>query len=419
MKAPANLTGTAGNYATAVRQCRGSVTAVGASLLPCSFGNLNQAALVRDAGEGVAADGTIMTGVGRSLVPERFEPALSTAVAAIAEAASDAPSVYVYGSVATGRARHAQSDVDLLTVGLPAGRAAELGRELSKQFNGLCRGIEIAAMMSGDLAGETDEAYGNRVFLRHYCVHLAGQDHARGLARFPADARAARGFNGDIALHAARWRDALAAGDEVQQLGRRLARKSLLAVAGLVSVHDATWTTDRALAADRWADIDPELRAALPELLAWTDGQALPDRHDVRRMLDVATARIVAAFAETIGLWPLADKSITRNEDALYTPKELASLTLMMSPAKAFAAGHVNHVELISDAGRDEFNGGVYSNTPGLPVIVADTAAQHKQAGARAVRPASADGGTTRPAEPIPVALRRVPDDHSRRQPGR
>jgi len=136
-------------------------------------------------------------------------------------------------------------------------------------------------------------------------------------------------------------------------------------------------------------------------------------------MLDVATARIVAAFAETIGLWPLADKSITRNEDALYTPKELASLTLMMSPAKAFAAGHVNHVELISDAGRDEFNGGVYSNTPGLPVIVADTAAQHKQAGARAVRPASADGGTTRPAEPIPVALRRVPDDHSRRQPGR
>ena len=88
-------------------------------------------------------------------------------------------------------------------------------------------------------------------------------------------------------------------------MGRRLARKSLLAVAGLVSVHDATWTTDRARAADRWAVIDPELRAALPELLAWSDGQALPGgRHDVQRMLDVATARIVAAFAETIGLWP-------------------------------------------------------------------------------------------------------------------
>jgi para-nitrobenzyl esterase len=53
--------------------------------------------------------------------------------------------------------------------------------------------------------------------------------------------------------------------------------------------------------------------------------------------------------------------------------------TLTMSPAKAFATGHVNHVNLISDVGRDEFNGGVYGNTSGLPVVVADTAAQYKQ----------------------------------------
>ncbi len=53
--------------------------------------------------------------------------------------------------------------------------------------------------------------------------------------------------------------------------------------------------------------------------------------------------------------------------------------TLTMSPAKAFATGHVNHVDLISDVGRDEFNGGVYANTAGLPVVVADTAAQYKQ----------------------------------------
>jgi uncharacterized protein len=272
-------------------------------LLPCSFRNLNQAAPVDDPGEGVAADGTIMTGVDRSVVPQRFEPALSTAVAAIVEAASDA-SVYLYGSVATGQARHPQSDVDLLTVGLARARAAELGRELSGQFSGLCRGVEIAAVAPDDLAGETDEAYGNRVFLRHYCVHLAGPDHAHALPRFPADARAARGFNGDIAQHAARWRDALAAGDEPRRVGRRLARKTLLAVAGLVSIHDGTWTTDRVLAADRWAEIDPELRAALQTLLPWSEGQALPSDDAVQRMLNVSTPRINAAFAATIGLWP-------------------------------------------------------------------------------------------------------------------
>jgi uncharacterized protein len=252
----------------------------------------------------VSADGTIRTGVDRCLVPERFEPAVSTASAAVADAASSEASVYLYGSVATGRARHPRSDVDLLTVGLTRRRAEELGRELSWQFSGLCRGIEIAAMAPDDLVGESDEAYGNRVFLRHYCVHLGGPDYAHSLPRFPADTRAARGFNGDIAQHAARWRDTLAAADDPQQLGRRLARKTLLAVAGLVSIHDATWTTDRELAADRWAEIEPELQAALQALLAWSDGDALPGGRGVQDMLDDSIPRIIAAFAETIGLWP-------------------------------------------------------------------------------------------------------------------
>ncbi len=206
--------------------------AIPVSLLSCGFGKLSQAVFVRDPGEGVAADGTITTGVARSRVPQVFEPVLSTAVEAIAEAGRDV-SAYLYGSVATGRARHAQSDVDLLTVGLGPGLAAGLGRELSSQFSGLCRGVEIAASTREDLAGGSDAAYGFRVFLRHYCVYLAGPDYSHGLPRFPADTRAARGFNGDIAQHAARWRDALAAGDEPGRLGRQLARKTLLAVAGL------------------------------------------------------------------------------------------------------------------------------------------------------------------------------------------
>src|ERR1700735_5107008 len=98
-------------------------------------------------------------------------------------------------------------------------------------------------------------------------------------------------------------RDTLPAADGPQRLGRPLARKTLLAVAGLVSIHDATWTTDRELAADRWAEIEPELQAALQALLAWSDGHALPGGHEVQHMLDVPIPRIIAAFAETIGLW--------------------------------------------------------------------------------------------------------------------
>jgi hypothetical protein len=38
-------------------------------------------------------------------------------------------------------------------------------------------------------------------------------------------------------------------------------------------------------------------------LLAWSDGRAPPGGHEVQHMLDVSIPRIIAAFAETIGLW--------------------------------------------------------------------------------------------------------------------
>lgn len=53
--------------------------------------------------------------------------------------------------------------------------------------------------------------------------------------------------------------------------------------------------------------------------------------------------------------------------------------TLTTSPVDAFASGRVNDVDLISDIGRDEFNGGVYANTPGFPPVVADTPAQYRR----------------------------------------
>jgi len=63
-------------------------------------------------------------------------------------------------------------------------------------------------------------------------------------------------------------------------LGVRVARKTLLAVAGLVSVHDRTWTTGRSRAVWRWSELDP----------------ALAD--------DGIIVAIVERFDSLIGLWP-------------------------------------------------------------------------------------------------------------------
>lgn len=256
--------------------------------------------------EGVTSLGIIQTGVRRDRVPALFEPVLYAAVVAVRAASRDA-SLYLYGSVATGTAQAGKSDVDLLTVGLPAGEAAAIGRDLSFRFSDFCRAVQVGAAQQSNFSGESDEAYGGRVFLRHYCVHLAGPDLHSALPDFPADVRAARGFNGDIAQHAERWRRELEEGCDPVRLSRRLARKTLLAVTGLVSVHDATWTTDRTAAAARWAEINPAVADDLRKLLTWASGNEARDRYSVEAALDGLVAQIVASFETTIGLWNSGD----------------------------------------------------------------------------------------------------------------
>jgi uncharacterized protein len=256
---------------------------------------------VADPGEGVAADGTIRTGAHRGLVPAAFEPVLADAVAFLGECGA---SLYVYGSVVTGTVRPGSSDVDLLSIGLPD--AAGLGQRLSARYAGICRAVEVVAATAADFVGDTDAAYGFRVFLRHYCVHLAGPDPSAALPAFPADARAARGFNGDIAQHHRQWRQGLESGTvDADLLGVRVARKTLLAVAGLVSVHDHTWTTDRSRAARRWSELEPGLAATLGRLLSWAMAERRPSREEVRRALadDGIVAAVVERFGSLIGLW--------------------------------------------------------------------------------------------------------------------
>ncbi|MFI5624879.1 hypothetical protein ACIA03_15560 [Nocardioides sp. NPDC051685] len=253
-----------------------------------------------DPREGVTPDGLIRTGARRDRVPSVFEPVVAYVLGRIPPEVS----VHVYGSVANGTARVPTSDVDLLTIGLPGAEASALGAEASAAFAEVCRGVEIAAASSSDYLGEGDEAYGNRVFLRHYCAHLAGPDPRAGLPDFAADARAARGFNGDIQRLLHRWRDALGRGD-AGELSRRIARKSLLAVAGLVSVHDATWTTDRAAAAARWSEIEPSLAPDLGRLETLCDSRGAAEAETARLLEEHGVIeQITARFAADIGLWP-------------------------------------------------------------------------------------------------------------------
>jgi uncharacterized protein len=251
---------------------------------------------MRDPREGVTPDGMIRTGASRGTIAPVYTPVLQAAVDAVAGRAA----LYVYGSVATGAAIVPASDVDLLSVGLPVPEAVRLAGELSVEFGDRCREVSIADASLDDLRARSDEGYGNRVFLRHYCVHLTGGDPAADLPAYRADARAARGFNGDIAQHLERWRAELESDVEVPRLGTGIARKTLLAVAGLVSVRDATWSTDRRACAARWNELEPGI--PVDTLVAWLDTPP-SDRGAIRHVLQQPVTAIARAFASEIGLW--------------------------------------------------------------------------------------------------------------------
>ena len=256
---------------------------------------------MRDPVEGVDAAGFIVTGVGFDHVPAPFGPVIDAAMEA-GGTNSAAWSLYLYGSVATGMAKTPTSDVDLLTVGMDTETAEALAQRLSQESADRCRSVDIAVAQAADLVGTGDAAYGNRVFLRHYCVHLCGPTRHAGLPDFPADQHAARGLNGDIDIHAERWRSDLQGGCVPAALGRRVARKSLLATAGLVSVHDHTWTTDRQSAAQRWSEIEPAWATSLTELMAWSESRQ-PTAGAVANALDGIVSHLTDTFSTMIGLW--------------------------------------------------------------------------------------------------------------------
>ena len=257
---------------------------------------------MRDPLEGVTAGGLITTGTARSNVPPAFEPVLAAATDWVLGRCPSAM-LYLYGSVATGQAILRTSDVDLLAIDLGADLARELSDGLTVRFESVCRSVEVGAAEASDLTGDGDEAYGFRVFLRHYCVPLVGETTHAATPGYPGDRRAARGFNGDIEQHLGRWRARHRAGDDAAVLGTRIARKTLLAVAGLVSVHDGTWTTDRDRAAVRWGEIDPNRADELRTLGRWARREELTDRADVAWALDAVVPPLVDRFEREIGLW--------------------------------------------------------------------------------------------------------------------
>jgi predicted nucleotidyltransferase len=137
--------------------------------------------------EGIDGNGLIVTAVGVDGVPVAYRPMLAACVTVLRARLADLV-VYVYGSVATRRARQPESDIDLLVVVADQadhGVIDEIAAELSHSHRDIAREVGLVVITLAELWGDDLDGLGGRCFVKHYCVPLDGDDVRPLLAPCP------------------------------------------------------------------------------------------------------------------------------------------------------------------------------------------------------------------------------------------
>lgn len=246
--------------------------------------------MTRDADEGIGPDNLITTGVRTDRIPQVFKNLLKQAVSDFTSI-DGVVALYLYGSVATGMARVPTSDMDLLVVMRDDTSESEVrhrATQLSQAHQDLVREVGVAAVRVSDIWADTADGLGHRCFIKHYCLHLHGEEIHQSLEPCRASAEAAWAFNHDIAEAVSSAKIKLAEAvqpKQVAQLSRSSARRVTLAAASLVSIANRTWTTDRETAARAIAEIYPEWAADAQTALRWCVSPS-DNPEEVRQFLD-------------------------------------------------------------------------------------------------------------------------------------
>ena len=208
--------------------------------------------MTRDPAEGVDADGYLVTGAALANIPPPYQPVIDDCVAALT-AFPELDGLYLYGSVATGRARPPESDLDLLVLWTSTVDVSATVAALSARHATVVREVGLAQAGVDSLTDEADCC-----FLKHYCVPLAGRDRRPALPRCRPSRSLARGFAGHLPTI---LRSIVERTPDPEVAATKVARRLLLGVATIESASHATWTTDRATGAALLAEHHPQ----------WTD----------------------------------------------------------------------------------------------------------------------------------------------------
>lgn len=200
---------------------------------------------------GVDKNGFIKTEVGLKNIKPVFNKIIANSKREIlSEFGDKVHSLYVYGSVATGKARPKVSDVDLLLVFKEkptikiTQQISDLKNLLSHKNRGMVRKVDIVSTFHKEVAGDP---YGWGCFLKHLSTCISGEDISKNLPKFKPTKKVAKAFNGDIGKYLDNVLKKLkpaSDNNEISNICSETMRKIVRTGFSLVMDQEQAWTTD-------------------------------------------------------------------------------------------------------------------------------------------------------------------------------
>lgn len=257
---------------------------------------------------GVDENGIILTEVSYEKITSQFKPIVESVLDAIVQEFSPLlDGVYLYGSIATGKAVKGTSDLDSVLVfkNKPSEelleRISTLEAKLSKKYETALRNIGLEVTDVTELCSEK-EKYGGMCFMKHLCICLYGNDIAKDVPGFKPSKEVAQGFNGDIGQKLEIFRSKIDRTDmeaEIKKLSQSAAKKILRTGFSLVMPRTKSWTTNSQVCYDMFVKFYPEKAVEMKIALDWAQSGS-SNKKSVIEFIDKFGQWINREFQQTI-----------------------------------------------------------------------------------------------------------------------
>jgi len=253
--------------------------------------------------------GYIISEVDFDLIAPVFRPLLLECRSALADAiGDDLYTLYLFGSIPAGRAVVGKSDINLLALLQWSAepevekRIEETRKQLAERYRKVVRDVMLLqTTMDEAFNGHRELAW--KVFIKHLCLLLAGDDVSAELPAYRPTPEVAAALDGDAPDVLERlWRELKSthAEDVRSRLGGQIARKILYTAMSAITAETGIWVTSRTA-------------------LATQICRHYPTRSgDVHLLLEVAEEKELALVGELRHLRKLIDWAISEARRVLH-----------------------------------------------------------------------------------------------------